>query len=388
VIRIGSGSSRALPTAWADGRGRRVLFLYSTLTVGGAERQLSLLVPGLRQRGFDPIVATLRHEGRHFEELRAAGVATVFLAMRSRMDVAGATRAYRLWKLQPDIVFSCSLDAQVIGQVVARRAGAYHVTAEHGGAGIQRAPHRAALSRLIAPRVDLVIAVSGSQTPELVSLGYPVERISVIPNGIPPPEPSRPPALVRAELGLSNDEVVALFVATLRPEKRVDAFIRAVVHARTREPRLRGVIAGGGPELARARALAEASRGAVRVLGERTDVPALIEAADVVCLSSSFEGLPMIVLEAMALGRPVIAPAVGGIPEAVVSERTGLLVAPGDDDAFSDALVELAGAAEMRRRMGAEALRVYRERYTLELMVSRYSEVLAGAPISRVGVSS
>jgi glycosyltransferase involved in cell wall biosynthesis len=94
------------------------------------------------------------------------------------------------------------------------------------------------------------------------------------------------------------------------------------------------------------------------------------------------------VLEAMALGRPVIAPAVGGIPEAVVSERTGLLVAPGDDDAFSDALVELAGAAEMRRRMGAEALRVYRERYTLELMVSRYSEVLAGAPISRVGVSS
>ena len=358
--------------------GLRVLFLYSTLTVGGAERQLALLVPELQRRGIDPVVAALRHRGPHFEELRARGVPTVFVAMRSRFDLLGLARAYRLWRLRPDVVFTSSVDAQAIGQLIAYRARARHVTAEHGGAGIPRAFHRRSLVRLVAPRVDAVVAVSESQLPELLGLGFARDRIHVIPNGIPPPTASRTRDAVRAELGAEPGHVIALLIATLRPEKRADRFVAAVVAAHARESRLRGVVVGGGPELARVRRAAAAAPDVVHVLGERSDVPDLIEGADLVCLASAFEGLPLVVLEAMALGRPVVATAVGGIPEAVVDGSTGWLVPPGDDGAFADALAAAADAASRRAAMGEAARKHFRERYSLERMIDAYA-VLLGA---------
>jgi glycosyltransferase involved in cell wall biosynthesis len=331
-------------------------------------------VPGLRQLGVEPIVATLRHRGPHFEELRAQGVATVFVGMRSRSDLTGLVRAYRLWRRRPDVVFSSSVDAQVIGQLVARRAGARHVTAEHGGVGIPRTFHRRALVRLVAPRVDRVVAVSVTQLPELRALGFVPDRIRVIPNGIPPPVPTRPRAEVRAELGASPETVVALLVATLRPEKRAARFVEALTSARRREPSLLGVVAGGGPELEHVHTLAAAAPEAVRVLGQRDDIPDLIAAADLVCLASSFEGLPLTVLEAMALGRPVVATAVGGVPEAV--GEAGWLVPPGDDDALADALVAAARDPVRRQDAGERARERYRARYSLGRMVERYAELL------------
>ena len=74
-------------------------------------------------------------------------MATRFVAMRSRVDLAGIVRAYRLWRLEPDVVFTSSVDAQVIGHLIAARAGAAHLTVEHGGAGLPRALHRRLLVR-------------------------------------------------------------------------------------------------------------------------------------------------------------------------------------------------------------------------------------------------
>ena len=139
---------------------------------------------------------------------------------------------------------------------------------------------------------------------------------------------------------------------------------------------MRGVVAGGGPELERVRSLAAAVPDVVRVLGERPDASDLIRAADVVCLASAFEGLPMAVLEAMACGRPVVATAVGGVPDAVVDGQTGWLVPPGDEDALVDALVAAASAPAERRARGEAARQRYAERYSLERMVDAYAELL------------
>jgi starch synthase (maltosyl-transferring) len=358
----------------------RVLFVYSTLTVGGAERQLALLAPALAERGYDVTVATLRHKGRYFDELAAGGTPMVYAAMRSRFDARGGARAYRLWRSRPDVVFSSSVDAQVIGQLIAARSGARHLTAEHGGAGIPRSFHRRLLTRLVAPRVAGAIAVSASQIPELSELGYPPERITVIPNGIPYPMPNREPAAVREELGLSAEDVVAVFVATLRPEKRAGSFVEAAIAAHERQPRLRAVVVGGGPDLERVRALAATAPDVVRVLGERRDIADLIGAGDLVCLASSFEGLPMVVLESFALARPVLATAVGGLPEVVIPGRTGWLVPFGDAEAYADALVHIASGSGQLLELGSEAKRLYEERFTLERMVERYAEVLGPLP--------
>jgi glycosyltransferase involved in cell wall biosynthesis len=361
-----------------DGRGARVLFLYSTLATGGAERQLALLAPALQQSGFAPVVATLRERGRYFEELAAAGIETHFAGMRSRFDAVAARRAYRLWQMRPDVVFSSSIDAQVIAHAIATRTQAPHITAEHGGAGMPRALHRRLLSRLIAPHVSAVVAVSSTQTGELRALGYPSARIEVIPNGIPEPTVRRGRSDVRSELGIRPDDLMVLLAATLRPEKQPEEFIAAVTAARERDARIRGVIAGGGPLLERARRAAAQTNGAVQVLGERTDVPDLIQAASAVCLTSSFEGLPMIVLEAMALARPVVSYRVGGIAEAVAEGETGLLAAPGDTSVLADRLLELAQMPEHARgEMGRLARERFLLRYGIEPMIDRYRNLLA-----------
>lgn len=353
-----------------------MLVLCSTLGVGGRERQLALLLPELKRLGFDPYVATLRHRGPHFESLQEQGMTVRFVGMRSRADVRGIARAYGLWREKPEIVLSSSVDAQVIGHLVATRAGAPHITVEHGGVGLPRALHRRFLVRAVAPRIDRVVAVSATQLEELRDLGFRAERITVIPNGIPAPLPQRSREAVRAELGVTEDEVLALLLATLRPEKRAATFVEAIQLAHAHEPRVRGVVAGGGPQLSQVRSLAAEVPGIVHVLGERNDFADLIAASDLVCLTSTFEGLPMTVLEAMALSRPVIATGVGGIPDAVTDGRTGRLVPPADTDAFAEALVELARQPALRRSMGEAASADYRERYTLESMADHYAEVL------------
>ena len=355
----------------------RILFLYSSLTVGGAERQLAVLAPRLRDRGYEPHVAILRIAGHSFEELRGAGIPVAHARMHSRSDLRGALRAYRLWRMHPDLVFTQSIDAHVIGHAVALRARAPHVAAEHGGAGIHRGAHRTLAARLVAPRVARAVAVSRSQLPDLRRLGYPEERVRVIPNGLPALRPTRARSEVRRELGLGEDDVAAVLVAVLRPEKRADRFVEAVARAHSVDPRVRGIVVGGGPLLAEVQALCRAVDSGVLVLGQRTDVPELIAAADVVCVTSDVEGLPLSALEAMALARPIVATDVGGMRDVVVPGRTGALVSTTDTSAFSNALLDLASDPARRTSMGEEALRRFNEEYTLERMIDGYAALFS-----------
>lgn len=353
----------------------RAVFICPTLTVGGAERQLALLVPALRDRGVVSAIVTLKHEGRFFHELRASGLPVYFAGMRSRADVRGARRAITYARTsRPNVVVTQSIDAQVIGHGIARRLRVPHLTVEHAGPGLRRALHRRVLLRMVAPRVDRVVAVTRAQLPGLASFGFPASRITVIPNGTAEPAPTRERDLVRAELGAREEDVVLLMAATLRPEKRAALFVEAVAEARQRGARVRGVIAGAGPDLERTRARAAVVGGTI-LLGERGDVPDLISAADIVCLTSVAEGLPMIALEAMALARPLISTAVGGISEAV-SDETGRLVADGTVSGYAQAIVELSGRADMRQAMGRAARQRYLERYTIDRMADAYVATL------------
>lgn len=354
---------------------RTILFLYPNLTLGGAERQLALLAPRIELFGFRPLVATLRAKGRYFDELRDAGVPTVHLAMRSRSDIRAILRAYRLWRLRPGIVFTQGVSAQVIGQAIAYRAGAAHVTAEHSGVGYVRGAHRTLLARLVARTVDRVVCVSETQVPDLLRIGYRKSSIRAIPNGVPDPRPAA--ADTRRELGLNEDDIVLVLVGALRPEKRVDVFLDAVAKAHAKDARVRGVVAGGGPELPRFGARAQALGGAVCLLGERSDVPALMASADAVCLSSDVEAVPVTLLEAMAAGKPVIATSVGGVPDLVTPAETGWLVPPRDSGSFAEAILELASDLERGRALGRNGRARFEREYTVELMVERYASLLA-----------
>lgn len=274
-----------------------------------------------------------------------------------------------------DLVVSQSFGGQVAAHAIARRAGAPHVTTEHHGRGLPRRGHERAVLRLLAPHVTAAVAVSPAQVPDLVAVGYRRQAIRVIPNGIAGLAVAKAREDVRCELGLRDDAFVAVLAATLRPEKRADVFVDAVVRASTEDGRIVGLVAGDGPELPRTEDLARATGGAVRVLGHRTDLVDVLGAADALCLSSDAEALPMVILEAMALGKPVVSTDVGGIRDAVEDEETGLLVGPGDVGTIANALLRLAGDPDLAARLGARGKAIQGARFDDRRMIDDYARL-------------
>lgn len=160
---------------------------------------------------------------------------------------------------------------------------------------------------------------------------------------------------LRRRLGLARGDLLFLQIGNLKPQKDPITFARAAVDAGRSLARARFWIAGDGP--LRSAAVRVAEDGGLgerfRVLGWRRDMPELMAAADVIVLTSRFEGLPLAVLRAMAASRPVVATAVDGTPEAVEDGRSGILVPAGDAAAVARALVRLGRCPSLRRRMGA-----------------------------------
>jgi glycosyltransferase involved in cell wall biosynthesis len=357
----------------------RALFVTPRLDVGGLERQWSHLVPGLIERGIDVEVATLDGKGHFFHVLAAKGIPADCLELHGRLNVVGTYRAAgALARSRPDIVLSAGVSGHVVGQVTSFRAHCPHVAAIHAVPEHPDTftPRRRLIVRLLSRWVSASVAVTSAQLPFLRSLGFDPTRTHVIPNGVEGTEPRRSRGVVRAELGLAEQDLVALLVATLRPEKRVDLFVDAVVAAHRSNESVRGLIAGGGDGLRRIELLCRESGLVARALGPRADIPDLIAASDVLCLTSDAEALPMAILEAMAAGRPVIATNVGGIRDAVLDGETGFLVPRGDCARVAQRLLRLAEDPELRDSLGEAGRERYRERFTLDRMVDAYHALL------------
>jgi glycosyltransferase involved in cell wall biosynthesis len=177
-------------------------------------------------------------------------------------------------------------------------------------------------------------------------------------------------AAIRRRLGLAGNDVLFLQLGNLKPQKDPLTFARAAVLAGRRLRRAQFWIAGDGP--LRGDAERTARDGGLgrrfRILGWRRDVPELLAAADVVVLTSRFEGLPLAVLRGMAAARPVVATAVDGTPEAIVHGRTGILVRPGDEASVAEAMVRLGKNPALRCRMGIRGRRLSRR---FDLSVAR-----------------
>lgn len=358
----------------------RPLFVCPALGVGGAERHWAALLPALAERGAEPSLLTLSDRGALFDGVRAAGVPARCAGMPSRFRLGRLRRAIAEVEPRPDVVVAYGVSAVLAGRAIARRAGAPLVVNEHtpltpDGRMLAPRPHQRVLGRLIAPRTDAVIAVARAQVEPLVRRGYRRERIRVIPNGVfdRGPEPARERGGVRAELGAADGDLLALELAALRPEKRVDAFLEAVSAARRAGAAVRGVVAGGGPE--HRRLLAGLPEG-VTLLGPRDDVPDLLAAADVLCLLSEAEALPMAILEAMATGLPVVSWDVGDVAHAALDGETGAVLPPGDVAGAARALAELEADRDAARRMGEAGRRRQRELFDGDRMADSYLRAL------------
>jgi glycosyltransferase involved in cell wall biosynthesis len=193
-------------------------------------------------------------------------------------------------------------------------------------------------------------------------------RLRVIHNGIKAAE--RPP-----ERGPWPIRPVLVCIARLAPPKDVGLLLRALARPDLSNWQLR--VLGDGPEREALLALRDelGLQDRVALGGERSDIPAQLEAADAFVLPTRWEGLPYSILEAMASGLPVVASSVGGIPELVEHGVTGWLVEPGDVAALADAIRALDGAAEGARAIGNAGHERVRREFAVETMVASYDQL-------------
>ena len=241
--------------------------------------------------------------------------------------------------------------------------------------------HRRVRVRLAISRARLAIALSEYHRRQLVEwIGVPEARVRIVPNGVPP-EPFTPAnverrAAARVQLGLGDQPTVA-FVGALASEKGPD---RVVELAASLGGDVQTVVAGDGAQRSELEAMAsERALGRVRFLGALGDVVPVYHAADIVVCPSRSDAMPAVPIEAGMCGRPVVATAVGAVPEIVRDGITGIVVPEDRADVFEDAVRLLLDDADRRDRLGRAAREHCLAQYSIGHIAAAYEAVLSEA---------
>lgn len=352
----------------------RVLILIKGLGIGGAERLVSASTAVRDRNHFDYHVAyVLPWKDQLVSAIEKNDVGVSCVGGRRGFDPLTPKRLRSLLKSwAPDVIHAHLPSAGILARVTTQTPVVY---TEHNITSSYRQPTRT-LNRLTYGRNAAVAAVSRAVSESLA--GYPGPEPVVIPNGVSVPSSSGAEG-VRSELGVENGVPLFVHVGNIRPHKGHSNLIEASARLAESLPRFLVVSIGGEKhpgDLERVRS--EAARAGVadrvRFLGRRSDATDFIAAADVVVNPSDFEGMPVFLLEALALSRPVVATEVGGVSSVIRHEETGLLVPPKNPDALADAM-QRAISDEGASRWGDNGARLIASKHSVEEMTRRYEEI-------------
>jgi glycosyltransferase involved in cell wall biosynthesis len=357
----------------------RVLQVITSLDRGGAENHLLALSTHADRTAFEFEIALLRGDGELVPVFRQAGIPVHVVKARSRFDPFAVARLVKLLKHgNYDIVHSHLFRADIFAGLAVAQLGEHApllVSTRHNDDRFFLNPFVGIAHYVISARQDLIIAISDHIARFTVTRGvrHPA-RVRRVYHGI---EPTVTEALerdgqrIRAELGLGPADFLVGNVGRLAPQKGQRHLIAAMPLLLERVPRAHLVIAGDGDlkEYLREVSVEVGVAERVHVLGPRRDVPALMHALDVFAMPSIWEGFGLVLLEAMAAGRPIVASRVATIPEVVVDGSTGVLVPAGDPAALAEALVSLAEVPDLARAYGQAGRERLRTHFSIDKMV-------------------
>jgi glycosyltransferase involved in cell wall biosynthesis len=404
-----------LPKAENHNRRRvKTVRIIARLNVGGPARHVVLANQGLSARGYDTLLvhgrvgpgeASLEHAA-HDAELRVTMVPELGPRISIISDLVAFAKLLRvMFAESPDIVHTHTAKAGALGRVSAalfnatrarrRRAVVIHTFHGHVLSGyFGRAGNMAVRlsERLLALLTDWIVTISPRQKEEIAHrFGVaPASKIVVIPLGLDLSELLASPVndtSIRDRLGISRTDLVFGFVGRFVAIKDLATLIRAFASAHTAVPSTHLMLFGDGPQRAELRDLArhEGIESHVHFVGWTEDLVSVYSAIDVCVLSSLNEGTPVALIEAMAAGRPVIATAVGGVPDVVDHGRTGMLVPSRDAAALGGAMAELASNAGLRFEMGRNGREDVGRRFSHLRLVEDLSQLYAAALVRKRG---
>ncbi|TNH22767.1 glycosyltransferase family 4 protein [Micromonospora orduensis] len=360
-----SGSVALVLASSTGGVGQHVRSVARGLVAAGA--RVLVCGPAATQEQFDFVGVGARFEPVEIPASPTPADARAVLAVRRVLAEA-----------RVDVVHAHGLRAGLVA-VLARPAAPLVVTWHNAVlAGGLRGGVSRLVERVVARGARVALGASADLVDRAAALGAADARLA--PVAAPTlPEPRRRPAAVRAEFGVRPDQPLIVSVGRLHPQKRYDVLIDAAARWRTRTPPPVVVIAGSGPAYLPLAARTSAARAPVTLLGHRTDVADLLAGADLAVVSSDWEARQLFAQEALRAGVPLVATAVGGLPELVGDAAA--LVRPGDVDALDAAVRALlddpAARAELGRRGAERALTWPTEADTVAALTALYAELTA-----------
>jgi glycosyltransferase involved in cell wall biosynthesis len=386
-------------------RPHRVLLLTTVMEAGGAQKAMMQLARGLKARGHDvTVVAMYDKTGSIPGYEERFGVSVTDLAMRSGSSlpgravapVRGIVRLYTLIRRNRiEVLQSFTHYSNLVGPIVGWLGRVpLRITSQRNPLR-DRSPLLGRADRWISASglAHGMVAVSNAIRDYCVETeGLPPGKVVVIPNGIDltewtTPYADRRRASVRESLEIRPDQFVVITVARLHPQKGHSVLLKAARAVIDRCPEVRFVWVGDGPlREALAREVREIRLNEhVLMLGTRTDIAPLLLASDLFVLPSLWEGMSNAVLEAMAVGRPVVATTVEGTPEVVQDGVTGWLVPPGDPSSLARGIEQAIGDGAGRRRMGEAGRLRIQHHFGLDRYVggfeTLYERLLDGDPV-------
>lgn len=362
-----------------------MLFVITSTDTGGAEKMLREIILGTERSLISPTLCCLRARGVIADQVEAAGIPVVSLGMSEKPSLAetlGATWQLRnlIRSTRADLVQCFLYRANILSPIAARLAPPRPIVVSsqrslaplEGGLGVL-------LSRWTHRLADRIVAVSEAVKSHLIDAeAVGPSRIVVIPNGVNPAlYENLDPATSRRSLELPQDEMIVGAAGRLTPVKDFGNLIRAVARVRDTGIPIRLILAGDGPLRPDLEALAGELDLGDRVIfpGNIGDMRRFYGALDVFVLSSIREGSPNVVLEAMACGCPVIATNVGGVPELIGDQDSGLLVDPDDPEGLASALLRLAREPRLRANLAKNGRKRISEQFDLEASVKAYESL-------------
>lgn len=356
---------RILHTEWSDGW-------------GGQERRIVAEMAGMAQRGHHLVLATRPH-AKIAAKAREANIEVIELPFSRRTDLGSILRLARYLKQERiDVANTHSGVDSWIGGLAAKLAGTpVLVRTRHLNLPLKRN-----WLNFVHYLPDRIITCGEGMRRHLAEgCGFPAGQLESIPTGIDFAAfaPRRPRDAVRAELGLDEGDFAVLVVGVIRGVKRHEIALKALKELLAAVPSAQMVLAGEGPmrpdmeRLARELGIAER----VHFLGHRDDVPDLMAAADVLLLTSRSEGVPQAVTQALGLGLPVVATKVGGVPELIEHERTGLLIPPESPKAAAEALARVARDRNWAARLGQAGREHALAHFSLEAMLDHTEQLFS-----------
>lgn len=348
----------------------KIAFVIDALRVGGAERMLFDLVKSLPKEEFSCRVYTIIEQGELASEFKLAGIPVIQIGKQGKFSLRTLSRLQMAWKeWQPNLVHTHLFAGDTYGRLAAWRSGLPVITTEHN-INLDEAGLKRWVRTILSWFTDQIIAVSEAVKEYSVRIEHiSPKKITVIYNGVDPVRFSPP-----TQPTIHHIPVVGV-TSRLHPNKGHEFLLRAL--AQLPNDLYHGLIVGEGPERQGLEKLAQTLgiQDRVQFLGKVDDVPHALAQMDLVALPTLQEGFGLSVVEAMMMGKTVVAFDTGPMKEIIEHARTGWLIPPRDVVALSQAIHLFLSDANLRQRIGLAARKSVAQRFTLDRMVAQYITV-------------